>query len=122
MSVLQNNYKTLRQQFLKIYSVILSYCQVMKRALRAGNIEQALTWSRDVLMTLHKRQEVMCVNKPLNVGRKPQSGFNSQQVDGRGKEGGVEAKRFAAAVVEFTQAAQSRAETRKSTNNNNGAE
>ena len=64
----------------------------------------------------------MCVNKPLNFGKKQPGAFNTQQNDNRGKEDGVEAKRYAAAVVEFTQAAQSRAETRKTANTNSGPE
>ena len=87
--------------------------QVLKRALRCGTIEVAITWSRDLLLSLHKRAETMVVHKPLQHSGQKKHSLGGSGGHGAGKGGGqdaadVEQKRYAAAVVEFNKATQAR--------------
>ncbi len=67
-------------------------------------------------MSMHKRAEVMNVHKPLPAAARKQDGFGpplptpGPNIPGgeHGKKDESEAKRYAAAVVEFTQASESR--------------
>lgn len=75
---------------------------MLRKALRLQQIDIAIDWSKDVLVALHRRNETFAVNRSI-VSKQP-GGLAVQ---------GEETRKYAAAVVEFSQDASKKARTKQ---------